>query len=62
MKESNYWQQFMSTGSIEAYLSYRMECGGIGEQPEKRTTDLGVNPYAGVCDRNRNDFEGGACR
>ena len=71
MKETNYWQQFMSTGSVKDYLSYRMECGqtancGIDADPVVSTgsavKDLGVNSYAGVCSSNRNDFKDGACR
>jgi len=62
MKELNYWQQFINTGSIDAYLNYRMEQDGstIGKNQDRR--DLGVNSYAGVCSSDRNDFEGGACR
>ncbi len=64
MKETNYWQQFMSTGSIKDYLNYRSEgretasCRPAGPASE----NLGVNSYAGVCRSNRNDFKDGACR
>lgn len=65
MKETNYWQQFMSTGSIKDYLNYCTECGKAvsdSRQTDRVSENLGVNSYAGVCGSNRNDFEGGACR
>lgn len=65
MKETNYWQQFMSTGSIKDYLNYCTECGKAvpdSRQADRALENLGVNSYAGVCGSNRNDFEDGACR
>ena len=70
MKEMNYWQQFMSTGSVKDYLNYRMESvqaadSGIGADSVVRNSTvngLGENSYAGVCSSNRNDFKDGACR
>lgn len=56
MKETNYWEQFLNSGSVEAYLQFREN--DEGKQPK----DMGVNPYAGVSERNRNDTENGACR
>lgn len=71
MKETNYWQQFMSTGSVKDYLNYRMENGqtaNAGSDTDSVVSmsstakGLGVNSYAGVCSSNRNDFKDGACR
>lgn len=65
MKETNYWQQFMSTGSIKDYLSYRAEdreAAACRYPAEPASENLGVNSYAGVCRSNRNDFKDGACR
>lgn len=64
MKETNYWQQFMSTGCIEDYLNYRKECmdEAGGKEACFSSQDLGENSYAGVCDSYRNDFTDGACR
>ena len=65
MKETNYWQQFMSTGSIMDYLSYRSECKEEVQNhrlAEPASEFLGVNSYAGVCSSNGNDFKDGACR
>ncbi len=68
MKETNYWQQFMSTGSISDYLNYRNECGdtkddaSVTQSVGSMVRDLGVNSYAGVCSSNRNNIEDGACR
>ena len=69
MKETNYWQQFMNTGSINDYLNYRMESRdndnnhmSSGNSVSSTVRDLGVNSYAGVCSSNRNNIEDGACR
>lgn len=69
MKEINYWQQFMSTGSVKDYLSYRMENSSADSATSFSDSnvsgtaiDLGENSYAGVCCSNRNNFENGACR
>lgn len=65
MKETNYWQQFMSTGSIDAYLNYRTACDGKEENSDRVSAsvrNLGENSYAGVCNRYRDDFKDGACR
>lgn len=60
MKEQNYWQEFINTGKIEDYLSFK------GMQREtgaaKSDASLGDNPYAGVCEVNRDGFEDGAYR
>ena len=69
MKEINYWQQFMNTGSINDYLNYRNSCNDInggdlfsGERASGSVRDVGVNSYAGVCSSNGNNFKDGACR
>lgn len=69
MKETNYWQQFMNTGSINDYLNYRMECKDndnnhftSDNSVSSTVRDLGVNSYAGVCSSNRNNIKDGACR
>ncbi len=50
MKGLNYWQQFLSTGSVEDYLKFR-ETQGKGNISEE-CIFMGDNPYAGV-NRNR---------
>ena len=69
MKETNYWQQFMNTGSISDYLNYKNESNGVssssafsGEWTSGTVKDVGVNSYAGVCSSNGNSFKDGACR
>ena len=69
MKEINYWQQFMNTGSISDYLNYRNVCNegstgtsDSGERTSGTVRDVGVNSYAGVCSSNGNNFKDGACR
>ena len=56
MKETNYWQQFLSTGKVEDYLSYKM-C----EEAEKEK-DKGEHPNAGTFQCNRNHIESGTFR
>lgn len=60
MKKSNYWQQFLSTGKIEDYLVYHQI--ESDNQQKKSTGSTGVDSYAGVCERDRNDFKDGAYR
>jgi len=69
MKETNYWQQFMNTGSISDYLNYKNESNDVsdkssfsGERVSGSVRDVGVNSYAGVCSSNRDYFKDGACR
>lgn len=68
MKERNYWQQFLSTGSIDDYLSFRNsqeETDVSGPDTDKvpdGSTVVGDNPYAGIYKTNRNGFEDGAYR
>ncbi|WMC92396.1 hypothetical protein [Kineothrix sp. MB12-C1] len=72
MKERNYWQQFISTGRIEDYLSFKnaqentsafRQSGRerTGSEPDKSRV-MGDNPYAGIRETNRNGFEDGAYR
>lgn len=64
MKELNYWQQFLNTGRIDDYLSfrenqeYKAETGSVSGEHNI----VGDNPYAGVCKVNRNSAEDGAYR
>ncbi len=51
MEETNYWEQFKNTGNIGDYLNYK-----------QKEQDMGVHPYAGNSERNRNDIEDGAYR
>lgn len=68
MKNENYWQQFLSSGNIQDYLNYRCNNQRNKESLEEKAVasyedrGLGVNSNAGVCERNRNDFESGAYR
>ena len=56
MKEINYWQQFMSTGKVEDYLSYK-------RQDEKDNSQVkGEHPHAGTFQCNGNHIEGGTFR
>ena len=56
MKEINYWQQFMSTGKVEDYLSYKKQ------DKKDNMTDEGEHPHAGTFQCNRNHIEGGTFR
>lgn len=56
MKETNYWQQFMSTGKIDDYLSYKRQNGEMKQEVE------GEQPHAGTFQCNRNHIEGGTFR
>lgn len=59
MKESNYWQQFLNTGSIEDYLKFRKM---TEESDSGKRSMMGENPYAGIYKVNRDGFEDGAYR
>lgn len=50
MKETNHWEQFISTGSIKDYMEF------------KQTERTEVYSYAGDSVCNRNDIEDGADR
>lgn len=56
MKEINYWQQFMSTGKIEDYLSYKMTDNNRNEE------NAGEYPNAGTFQCDRNCVESGTFR
>lgn len=48
MKETNYWENFLKTGNIKDYLTYRQE--------ESRREDIQRYSYAGVSHSNRDDI------
>ena len=62
MKEQNYWQQFISTGRIDDYLSFKNvskdKTASIhdSENVSDRGRIIGDNPHAGVCEFNRNGY------
>lgn len=66
MKETNYWKQFVNTGSVDAYLSYRTACKKSEERLQTACMgsrqDAGVGAYAGISERNRHDSKNGAYR
>lgn len=55
MKEVNYWQQFLNTGKVEDYLSYKNQ---------KRTEEesRGEHPNAGTLQCYRDDIKSGTFR
>lgn len=64
MKELSYWEQFLKSGTIEDYLKFKRENGNkalknayaeVNAYEEK-------NPYAGVCNSNRDDNKDSAYR
>ncbi len=55
MKETNYWQQFLNTGSVESYLSYKAQEKADAEQK-------GEHSDAGTFQCNRNHIESGTFR
>lgn len=61
MKEQNYWQQFLSTGSVEDYLSFKNKKEREAAPAEKEAS-AEDNRYAGICKANRNGFEDSAYR
>lgn len=62
MKETNYWQQFLSTGSIQDYLEYRQEYNGKAAPQAAFAGELGENSYAGICRSDRDGSQDGAYR
>lgn len=60
MKELNYWQQFLNTGRIEDYLKFRETQGENSSAREGAV--MGENPYAGICEVNRDSVKDGAYR
>ncbi len=55
MRVLNYWEQFLSTGSINDYLAYRKD-EGEPKQDERE----GRGEGSGQC--YRDDFKNGTCR
>ena len=55
IKESNSWNQFLTTGKVEDYLSY-------ASGRSQKTDWVGDSPHAGVYTGNRNHIETDACR
>ncbi len=51
MKTFDYWEQFLSTGRIDDYLTYREKVTNKSEE------DMGVNPDAGTSQCYRDDFK-----
>ncbi|WP_122643440.1 hypothetical protein [Luxibacter massiliensis] len=51
--EQKYWEQFMVTGTIKDYLSYKMGKYGDGEMHSKEN-DIGV----GYCESDSDDRDG----
>lgn len=58
MKETNYWQQFTSTGKVEDYLQYRQEVQENSDQRKLKED----SPYAGLYNNYRDGSEDGANR
>lgn len=59
MKEINYWQQFMSSGKVEDYLSYKRQ---DNQEKQDIGQGRGEEPDAGTFRGNRNYTEGGTFR
>lgn len=59
MNNTNYWEQFLNTGNVDDYLSFKTE---KGENPPSEVGKTGENPYAGLCNSNRNDNKDNTCR
>lgn len=55
MKVINYWEQFISTGSINDYLAYK-------EKETEEPGEKGATPHAGTFKCNRDDITDGAYR
>lgn len=72
MKAESYWQQFLSSGKVEDYLSYsRMSqedlTAGVSRQDfmateNRREQEKGENPYAGSYYSDGNDLKSDAYR
>ena len=66
MKELNYWQQFLNTRRIEDYLKFRETATEEEDLRERSISQeravMGENPYAGICEVNRDGFEDSAYR
>lgn len=66
MKETNYWEQFLSTGKLSDYLSYKGISDKEGARQEEETAEetakKGVYPNAGTGQCYRYDIESGTFR
>lgn len=60
MKESNYWQKFLNTGSVEDYLRFRAKSSEDGTAGG--CARMGDDPYAGIHKINRDGFKDSAYR
>ncbi len=56
MKETNYWQQFLNTGNVEDYLSYK------SHEREDREQKKGEHSDAGTFQCDRHNIESGTFR
>lgn len=54
MKETNYWQQFLTTGKVEDYLCYRAQM----EREEQEEGSALLNGNASFLDSSRHSVEG----
>lgn len=61
MKDLNYWEQFLNTGKIEDYLSYRKEISAV-EAGTDRNEDKGAEPDAGTGQCYRDNIKSGTYR
>lgn len=65
MKSLSYWQQFLNTGSVEAYLCYARSREGAEEGPEgdeRSIREEETRRYAELHMDHRNDTETGPLR
>ena len=67
MKETNYWQQFMSTGSVKDYLNYCTNCSpeernnSVSLMTERADSDFATGISSGAKDLGVNSYAG-VCR
>jgi len=62
MNAESYWQQFLSSGKVEDYLSYsRMSQEDLVAE-NRREQEKGENPYAGSYYSDGNDLKSDAYR
>lgn len=64
MKQDDYWERFLESGSVKDYLEFRAECLQNGascrnqkDADRKRTPDDMVREHAGFSDGYGNDTE-----
>ncbi|MCM1212144.1 MAG: hypothetical protein NC318_11125 [Blautia sp.] len=61
MKEINYWDRFLMTGSVSDFLSYRnaqREAKDGGLQENAGEDESGEHSHAGIYRDDGNDFKG----